>query len=189
MICLFKFCCCRGWVLCWKPSGDEILEGLAADHGAACKELMASLSHYFLASLQLAVPRAALSPAVTVTAALGQPTPALAGWSDPGGAAKPKANSRASWTFLYKTSDHIKVPGFVFSYELGVWAKLVKTFIKTQIFGVNLGLRTELTLVWSSKQLGGKSGVGPWVAGGWISPIPISASHRGWPCLGNLNHP
>lgn len=45
------------------------------------------------------------------------------------------------------------MPGFVFCYELGVWAKLVKMFIKTQIFVVNLDLRTELTLVWSSKQL------------------------------------
>lgn len=50
----------------------------------------------------------------------------------------------------------MKALGFVFCYELGIWAKLVKTFIKTRIFVVNLGLGIELTLVWTSDQPGGK---------------------------------
>jgi len=109
----------------------KFLEGLVADCHATCKELITSLACYFLASLQFEWQKLISPQPWQWQQGLGQPTSALVGWSDPGDAAKPKVNLSAKWTFLYKTSDHMKALGFVFCYEPGIWAKLVKTFIKT----------------------------------------------------------
>lgn len=106
------------------------LEGHVEDGPAALRELIISVAHYFLASVPSAMANADLPAAVTAPQAVGSPhLPLPAAW--PRGHGQAPASCRAKWTFRYQTSDHMKVPAFVLCSDLGVRAKLVKTFIKT----------------------------------------------------------